>query len=354
MKDLLIHQKLDELQFQGSIAANRFLIVKINEVGFGAQIQLKLIGFKLAYIFKRTVVFDEAKSCYDNCFLPTSIFSWSDFAATNPIKLDLDIKKQQSDRVVYLDFAEYWDNFKTRKKFEEYTPQELTKEGKSYQYFLGQLLLRLQPLPKYKEYIEERKKRINFSHPIIGVHIRRGDKKIETAYVPIRLYAAYIKNLVKKTGIKKVFVASDSNEVIQQLPAIPQLEYIYDYEEKRYNNSNYSLVENNPNLREQETLTAWKNIALLSECDYLIGQTNTNFTKLATYLKIGHAGNSQTIFINRNWYDIYFSNEPNPLSYIADIVKKVGVEITKKIGHHLRPILKNSLYDKIKKTYYRN
>ena len=62
MKDKIIHNKLDSLQFSTSIEDSKFLIVEIPNVGYGGQLSVRILGMKLAYIFNRTVIINNNKS----------------------------------------------------------------------------------------------------------------------------------------------------------------------------------------------------------------------------------------------------------------------------------------------------
>lgn len=354
MKDKIIHDKLDKLQFESSIKDGKFLIVKIKPIGYGGQLSMRILGMKLAYIFDRTVIFDDKENSYLNCYEPTSSISLSEIKSL-PIK-KLELYEKQEDQVVYLDFDEYWLSFKNRRYFNNWLPQELTAQHKTVEYFQGQLMLRFKLLPEYIEYVEVAKKRINFSNPIIGIHIRRGDKNTESPYVPMRIYRYYLKKTVKETGIKKVFVTSDSENIFSELPQDLGLEYIYDQKEKRYNNDNHQLITDNPDLKKQETLTAIKIIESLSDCDYIIGQINTHFTTLAHNLNLVKKGNKNSIcFVNRDYNDTYINNDPNLFLFILDISRKYSHKILVSIVRKIKPVIftNDKFFSKLKSVYYR-
>jgi CMP-N-acetylneuraminic acid synthetase len=353
MKNGAIHNKLNKLQFETPFEDCRFLIIKIPYVGYGGQLSLRILGMKFAYIFNRTVIFDDSENPYLNCYEPISIFKIDDLKDLKPVKLEL--YKIQLEQAVYLDFDEYWLNIKNRNYFNNLVPKELSNQNIDKDYLNGQLTLRFKLLPKYLENINNVKNKIHFSKPIIGIHIRRGDKKNESAYVPIRIYNYYLKKAVNESGIKKVFVTSDSEDVILELPQNLGLEYIYDREEKRYNNANHELLTTKPELKEQETLTAIKIIELLSECNYLIGQINTHFTTIAYDLNL--VKNSKKVkiyFVNRNMNDVYINNDPNLLRLLLDSLRKYTHNSLLFIVRKLKPILfKNeAIYRKIKEIYY--
>ena len=106
---------------------------------------------------------------------------------------------------------------------------------------------------------------------------KKRDKYAESPVIPLEKYLCKIKKLSEKTGIKTVFLATDSDEVIEAIEVIRSLstglriEFIWDKEELRYDNANHKFVRDNPQLKRQETLTAIKVLGLLEACDYMIG-----------------------------------------------------------------------------------
>jgi hypothetical protein len=350
MKDSVIHNKLDNLQFHSNIDNGKFLLVKIHPGGFGAEVSRRLLGLKIGYIFNRTVIFDYKEMLYENCFYPLGSLDFTQFSLKNIKKLNY--HKNQKDKIVYFDFQEFIKNYKLKKYIENWTPNEFKKKENA-NYFLGQLMLRLVPLPEYKKYIDISFKRLNWQRPIIGCHIRRGDKNTESPYVPLRIYFYYLKKVVLKTGIKKIFITTDSSEIISKLPNIINSNYIYDNQEKRYNNANHKLVKNNKDIKKQETMTALKILIFLSNCDYLIGQINTHFTSLAAASLYSKNLENRTYFVNRNKKNVYLNNDPNLIFYCLDIVKKYSHLFLTKIVHLILPLIgKYKIYKRIKEFYY--
>lgn len=185
-------------------------------------------------------------------------------------------------------------------------PSEFSRLGYNYAEFQGIVHNWLRLKDEYKKYIEQKKKRIGFRNPIIGVHIRRGDKHTESPVISLETYLVEIRKLSDRTGIKTVFISTDSDEVIEAFEVIKffsiqqNIEFIWDRDEVRYNNANHRLVRENPQLKKQETLTAIKVLSLLESCDYLIGQVNVHFVLQPTYLKYARTGKNRTTFLFLN------------------------------------------------------
>ncbi|KKQ61469.1 MAG: hypothetical protein US81_C0006G0025 [Parcubacteria group bacterium GW2011_GWE2_38_18] len=354
MRESIIHDKLDHLQFSSTIENGKFLVIKTSDGGYGAQLTAKVLGMKLAYIFNRTILFDDASSCYLDCYKPTSNLSLSGLGDYKKIKFDFNQK--MTDKVVYLNFYDYWNDKNHRINFEKWLPDELKKESISHRYFVGQLLQRFELKTECKNYIEEKKLEIGFKTPIIGMHIRRGDKNTESPYIPIRIFEHYLKKASKNTNIRRVFVTSDSEKILDQLPKISGIQYIFDKNEKRYDNANEEMLKNSPEIRRQETLTALKIIELLSDCNHIVGQINTHFTNLASCLNIAKNGKENNVsYVNRDYNDTYLNNDPNPFFYFTDIIRKFG---HKALLHFVRKyksliFTNEKIYNKLKSIYYR-
>lgn len=295
-----MHQRLDEIQFGRSFDDSKFVVLDQDGYGFGAQFERRTLGLQFADMFGRCAVFvNECNPPYAPCFEPTSQFTYADIKHLPQGTLDFN-DPDQEDKVAFFDFDTFWENpainlpvyhwvpdsFKDiRHLLDRPRPNWVAPEFKEMdsprRLYEGQLLSRFKYLPMYEAGIAEVKERIGFKSPIIGVHIRRGDKEHEAPYVPIGKFHSEILRAVQETGITRVFVTSDDPNVFAALPNQDKIEYIYDDKEPRYNNANHSMLAEKPELAEQETLTALKIYDLLSCCDVIIGQNNAHLTNLA-------------------------------------------------------------------------
>lgn len=295
-----LHKRLDDIQFNRSLEDSKFVLLDQDGYGFGAQFERRLMGLQYADMFGRCAVFvNEYNPPYTLCFEPTGRFTYEQIKHLPRGTLDFN-NPEQDDQVVFFDFDTFWqdssisrpvydwvpESFRAlRPRLERSSPDWVDPEFKTLdaakRLYEGHLLSRFKYLPFFGEKIAEIKRRIGFEPPIIGAHIRRGDKNTEAPYVPVDLYHREIKRAVKDTGIRRVFVTSDDPGVFAELPDKDEIEYIYDHDEPRYNNANHEMIANHPELAEQETLTALKIYDLLSCCDVIIGQNNAHLTSLA-------------------------------------------------------------------------
>lgn len=132
----------------------------------------------------------------------------------------------------------------------------------------------------------------------ISVHIRRGDKVKthlkEGNFIPASTYFESCVSIFEKTGIKNIFVCSDSDEAISEFLECNESSNIgfnimYDKEESRHDGYPYKILmgelsedENSKN----EMITAFKNIEILSRSDFMVGSPSSWFFRIAQLLRI--------------------------------------------------------------------
>lgn len=288
-------------QFGQSFDGAKFLICNLGYGGYGGQFSLRILAFQLATYFDRVLIFNYHDYIYDECYDSISNFSYDDIKDLESVKLDFD--KNQKDKVVFFDFDSYWSNEKLRDQYHEWLPTVLIQDGFDYRYFYGLLSSFFVLKDEYKNKIEDIKKRIGFKNPIIGMHVRRGDKIVESEHISLATYVDALIRAHKKTGINRVFVTSDSSKTIKELPQDMGFEYIYDYEEKRYNNAMHRFLRQRPELVKQETLTAAKILELLGSCSFVVGQENTHFSVFGacmSYFRLGKKDNQRLLSIRKH------------------------------------------------------
>ncbi len=280
--DSMILSKLQLLQFGIPFQESKFFVHNLSHVGFGWALLIPLCrGLACSYLYNRTFLIDDSNLVYDFCYEPISTHSLREVKNKYPNMVEQNYLSQK--RVVYLDRGLHYP--KLSSKFVNFVdPLSLPMNSL---YIMGLILGSFLKLKQeYKMHIEEKRKELGFKSPAIGVHIRQGDAltNFSTKYrnLSSQGYLEIVKHVVDKTGIDTVFVTTDSEEVIRQLPKNSGINFIYDDKEIRYNNENALMLRDHPELRKQETMTVVKNIHLLSECDYIIG--NSSWTQNAVAL----------------------------------------------------------------------
>jgi len=130
----------------------------------------------------------------------------------------------------------------------------------------------LRPQPRLSNYLQDFKRKINYSHPIVGVQVRRTDKLAgEAVFHRNADYMIHIKDfydkleLTKKVDQRLVYIASDDPSVLTQLRAeYPGYQFI-------------GNIEGSKSAEKQETrygnTSLWgalTDMYLLSETDYIV------------------------------------------------------------------------------------
>ena len=151
--------------------------------------------------------------------------------------------------------------------------------------FLGYLLLR--PNFEFNKTLIRSKENINFKSPVVGFHIRHGDKLTsgEAKYVNENLFVNKAQNYFNQTDVpvKRVYIATDDFPVIniiQKLaPEFVTLNLPSSY--LTIGLGNY-FQKNFPKEIIESTLI---DLYLLSSCDYLVCDVSSNLCRLAYELK---------------------------------------------------------------------
>ncbi len=269
--DSMILSKLQLLQFRIPYQEAKFLILDSSRYGFGSVLDVLSKGLVYSYLYDRTLLFDNKYQCYDFCYEPVSIHSL----------------KEINNKSIYI---KEWNFLPQKEKFVYLASRECAFARPLHRFLnpvhplslpLGLFYIQglilgsfLNLKQEYKTHIREKRKAIGFKNPIIGVHIRQGDVLYNLTdphrRISYKTYIEVIEHVVDKTGIKTVFITTDSEDIIQQLPKDSGIDFIYDDNEKRYNNNNADMLRERPELRKQETMTSIKNIHLLAACNYII------------------------------------------------------------------------------------
>ncbi|EDV20603.1 uncharacterized protein TRIADDRAFT_8131, partial [Trichoplax adhaerens] len=80
----------------------------------------------------------------------------------------------------------------------------------------------VRPNDKFKQFIDQSRKKLRFQSPIVGLHIRHTDKKLETRLFNIDKYiikvkAFYDRLVSQKVNFKKrIFVVTDEPQLVDQ------------------------------------------------------------------------------------------------------------------------------------------
>lgn len=294
-----IENQIRVRQYERNMDDCLFLIADLESGGFGAMVARRKLVYQIAHEFNRTVLFKYNGMIYDECYENYCQFSLEEVMKKYDNKVtEFNFSYNQPSKLCYFNFNKYW-NSKQKAFFQTWNDPCYDK---SYLFFSGLILSQFQLKKEYRECISGVEKELDFSKKTIGLHVRRGDKGIETGklnYVSLEAYMKEVNKIREKTNINRVFVCSDSKKVFGELKEkYKDYEFIQDDKEIRYDNANHSMVNANKDLKKQETITGIKIIELLSSCEYVIGQHDTQFSKLAGSILSYKKNENRLVLIN--------------------------------------------------------
>jgi hypothetical protein len=262
----------------------KYLVGNIEIGGFGAMYARRKLIMQIAEAFGREPIFRFTNYVYEDPFTPltTTLEDLKKQGINEVKKFNF---QNTDDRVVFFDFDSYWGSINCD-KYQCWFP-----ENKTYLSYSGEIYDRLKINKQFTEEVQQSVNQIkqewgvnNDFKNILGLHFRKGDKINESLYLSEDFVINFIKDKFDITK-SRVFVTSDDKEcILSIIKKYPEIDFIYDKEEKRYGKqdlSNMQLVINNPELKHNETLTFIKNIEILKQCLCVIGCYNVQLTKIS-------------------------------------------------------------------------
>lgn len=277
---------LENLKRIQSVENKKEIHFSHDPTGLGGQISRRILALRIAYITGARASFpNETMYPYEMCFdqLPSYI---------NPVG-DGNIFSEEIPWIgaVKFNFWNFWGDEDQRNLVYSYIPPGLDSDVVfGGLLFDGVLESFLKLNSNYEHKVKEEITRLNLPERYISVHFRRGDKTVETPYVPAKIYRDAVIEVANKMGVSEVFVASDSPSAIDDLGLPSSFNVIFDSSERRLNNANHRFLMKNRGESATETLIAIKNIEILSNSLAIVGQDNAHFATIAAsrvYLKSG-------------------------------------------------------------------
>lgn len=272
--------ELDRRQFDAGVPA---LVMRQPRVGWGGQLSYRILGLKLALaVGRRAVFWGHDDPPYGQAFLPMFVDTPVDEAGAVPFDLDT----APDTPVMICDYLEV-----ERRQDRSWPEIEALADARIAALLglprvdtlalTGALLGWMRLAPAIAAGIDDAARHLAVGERTLGIHLRRGDKQIETAFIPPVEFNRRIAALHARWPFDSVLLASDYAQAPALLTLPSGVRLIFDTDEKRYNNANAKMLDRTPDLMEQETLTAARNVFLLAACGGLIGQENGNFGRLA-------------------------------------------------------------------------
>ncbi len=283
LMDNYIISKMKFLQYKSPAEENnRYLVYHAELSGFAAFLHQLIRALTIGSRYERTIICRRHRIVYDSPYEPIGSLSEKEInkilsSDKKPIDFNYLLQKEKT---VHLGQNPQmpWNLSPADRRKNIVIMDSLIANYKLenmpnfYLYYRGLIMdsfLRLKE--EYRAHIEERRGMLLPEGPKIGVHIRQGDTTRSWRGFNISSYMHTVEQVVDATGIKTVFISTDSNKALCQLPKDSGIHFIYDDKEKRYDNSIVLMLLENPALKKQETMAILKNIYLLAECDYIIG-----------------------------------------------------------------------------------
>jgi hypothetical protein len=282
MLDRALKENLERLQF-----AEHERVILINQlpIGYGGQLSMRLLGLKIGLALGRKAIFlDDADFPYIQSI--SGMFSWPHdpaLAADWPL---LELREPDPRPLARFDyFAATKKLGRERLTVEEWVNRQLEEKLNltmdDLQKLDGWLIRSLQFVPDFERRLAADVTRLGVSKDALGVHVRRGDKKVETAYVPLETINEAIRRIYAAWKFTRVFVATDSEKAVRDLKLPQGVRLLFDRDETRHNNANHKMLLAYPEMAAEETYVAFKNFRLLCECGGIVGQDNAHFATMA-------------------------------------------------------------------------
>ncbi len=287
--------RLQRLQYGPT---ERILLFPQSPVGLGGQISRRLQGLRLALLCDRKVVSEHlSEPPYGQVFHP--LHSPFPFSPEKAAPLE-GLEPGTGPPLAVLDFWRMWETPSLRRSLTEFIPPGLERPVYPELYLDGLLLAFCRLTEEHAKHVDSARQRLGVDDRTLGVHLRRGDKSVETPYVPIEDVNEAVAQKLETGMFDSVFLASDDPAASAQITLPKDVRLIFDDTEKRYNNANHRFIRANPGLAGEETRTAVKNIYLLGACSAVVGQWNAHFATLAASLIYFRTGRYDSVLLDPN------------------------------------------------------
>jgi len=134
----------------------------------------------------------------------------------------------------------------------------------------------------------------------IGVHIRRSDKLTESPPLPIALYATAVSELADRLNTSKIFLVTDSNDVIKQTQTWRNF-HIISHEYHRHEIAWWRGIQGGVVNSTTEAMRYLVDMQLLQEMRGFVGAFASNAARLAYELLIGSNKSCTVTSVDMCW-----------------------------------------------------
>lgn len=321
----LVQRRLQYLQNPKSCNDTRKLLCKTSkQCGFGCQLHHLTFCLIVAYSTERTMIllsknWKYAPKGWETSFLPMSSTCITDegsskhaWGAEEQIRdvqvVEMPIIDSMPSRPAALPLA---------------VPEDLANKlsrfhGNPVAWWIGQIVTYLtRPQPSLQSRFKQTKAKLNFSHPIVGVQVRRTDKLTahEAGYHTVAEYMTYVEEWFemyeqRHPGVKrKVYLATDDTSVIDEArKSFPEYTFLSDtgISKSAALHTRYS---------ETSLTGVMTDIHILSLCDYLVCTFSSQVCRAAYELMQPIRGDASGWF--KSLDDIYYFGGQHPHEVVA-------------------------------------
>ncbi|RKO94096.1 hypothetical protein BDK51DRAFT_29026 [Blyttiomyces helicus] len=325
-----IKMKLLELQFPPRCDRYRAYVISLSQFeypGFGAVLAWINAAMAFAYSRNRTLIIgDDDWSLAPRSFCKEDSRSFNCFFHKISNCTETAVRKyhpgqknvhnrvnQETADVLYLNYA--WPPCKETylKSHFGYTPKDLPSGNVvGLQWFRGQLArFAYQPLPQYVKLAQDKMKAIGYKHPVIGLHIRRGDKMVDVKDWNKDNHILHLilraRDIAVAADIPRVFLATDdvrmpisvnaalsraqllnsNSSVVKTGGRTKAISVLFDANENRDTHTARMRkgAANSDLERFREAEDALLNIMLLASSDFLVCRPMSYMAKIALLLR---------------------------------------------------------------------
>ncbi|XP_054717100.1 alpha-(1,6)-fucosyltransferase-like [Uloborus diversus] len=318
----LVQKRLHYLQNPKDCRSAKKLLCNLNKgCGYGCQIHHAAYCFIVAYGTKRTLILRShnwryAQKGWESVFLPLSETCTDDGGSTRG-----PWPATESTQVIDLPII---DNVRPRPPYIPLAiPKDLSERiirlhGNPAAWWISQFVkYLLRPQEAMKALLEKVEEKLDFKHPVVGVHVRRTDKiGTEAQFHPIEEYMEHVEEYYQQLSLnnpikeKRVYLATDDPNLLSECKKkFP--DYIF------YGDPN---IAKSASVGQRYTTESLKGVILdihmLSKCDYLVCTFSSQVCRLAYEIMQNYHPDASSYF--RSLDDIFYfggQNDHNQLAF---------------------------------------
>ncbi|XP_045177027.2 alpha-(1,6)-fucosyltransferase-like isoform X2 [Mercenaria mercenaria] len=317
----LVQRRLSYLQNPKNCTAARKVLCRQTSHGFGSNLHQLTFCLIVAYATQRTLILESkgwkyAKEGWETMFLPLS------GNCTSTMNHKVTITKNLSNiahiKVIGLPLMQH---LSYRPKYlplaiPEDLADNLTRVHRNPSvWWVGQFVKYLtRPKRTLQNHFQQRQKKLVFKRPVVGIHVRRTDKKLEADYHRLEEYMKHVDkwfNIHVKNDTKSryIYLATDNPDVLKEAQnKYPNYTFIHDAEA--------SITAKRTRYTESSLQGILFDVHMLSMCDFVICTMSSNVGRLVYELMQSRDGEASNRLLSLDT-DYYF----NQKAYVKQFVQ---------------------------------